>query len=368
MTQHAPGPPTAEDLDHGFSLPASWFTDPAIVELENERIFRRHWQYVGRLEQLVGVGDYITGSTADLPIVVARGEEGLRGFVNVCRHRRHEVMSGSGNKKVLQCPYHAWTYGLDGRLKAAPRSEYEEGFDKEDFPLLPVLVDTWGPWVFVNPDLEAGPLADVLGQLPQIIAESGLDLTRLQFRGRDEWVRHANWKVMIENYLECYHCAIQHPGFSAVVDVDPDAYSLQPHDWFLSQVAPVRSAVLEGTSKKELAYDARGAVTQSQYHFLWPNFTININPGHPNLSVDVWVPDGPGRTRGFSEHYFGAGVPEGFVRDLIAFNDQVGVEDDALTDSVQRGLRAGVPAQGRFLVQSEQLVIHFQKMVHSALT
>ncbi len=143
---------------------------------------------------------------------------------------------------------------------------------------------------------------------------------------------------------------------------------LQPHDWFLSQVAPVRSAVLEGTSKKELAYDARGAVTQSQYHFLWPNFTININPGHPNLSVDVWVPDGPGRTRGFSEHYFGAGVPEGFVRDLIAFNDQVGVEDDALTDSVQRGLRAGVPAQGRFLVQSEQLVIHFQKMVHSALT
>jgi phenylpropionate dioxygenase-like ring-hydroxylating dioxygenase large terminal subunit len=373
MTQRSTEQPAttglAGDLDRGFSLPATWYTDPAIVDLERERIFRRHWQYVGRTAQVAEVGDFFTGLTGgDLPVVVVRSEDGLQAFVNVCRHRRHEVMSGAGNRKALQCPYHAWTYGLDGRLKSAPRSEREEGFDKEDFPLLAVQVDTWGPWVFVNPDIGAKPLASVLGQLPQIIAQSGVDPAKLQFWQRAEWVRDANWKVMLENYLECYHCPTQHPEFSAVIDVDPDTYSLQPYEWFFSQVGPVRSAVLEGKSRKKTAYDARGAVTESQYHLLWPNFTININPGYPNLSVDVWMPYGPGRTRGFSEQYFGADVPEDFAREMMAFDYQVGTQDDALTDSVQRGLRAGVPEQGRFLIESEQLVIRFQRLVLSALS
>ena len=106
---------------------------------------------------------------------------------------------------------------------------------------------------------------------------------------------------------------------------------------------------MEEKNKKRTAYDARGAVTESQYHFVWPNLTININPGYPNLSLDVWMPDGPGRTRGFSEQYFGADVPEDFAREMMAFDQQVSAQDDALTASVQRGLRAGVPAQGRFL-------------------
>jgi carnitine monooxygenase subunit len=156
--------------------------------------------------------------------------------------------------------------------------------------------------------------------------------------------------------------------FSSIIDVNPDTYSLQPREWFLSQIGPVRPAVLDGTSKKKLAYDPRGTLTQSQYHFLWPNITININPGYPNLSIDVWMPDGPERTRGFSEQYFGADVPADFARDMMAFDDQVGAEDDALTDSVQLGLRGGRPAQGRFFVESEQLVIRFQRLVLSALS
>jgi len=371
MRQRTSGQPATTDLasalDHGFSLPASWYTDKAIVNLERERIFGHHWQYVGRTAQVAEVGDYLTGLACDLPVVVVRGEDGLRAFVNVCRHRRHEVMSGAGNKKALQCPYHAWTYSLDGCLKAAPRSEREEGFDKEDFPLLPVQVDTWGPWVFVNPDLEAETLDSILGELPQIIAQSGLDPAQLQFLKREECENNSNWKVGLEKYLECYHCPTQHPEFSAIIDVDPERYSLRSSKWWCSQVGPVRSAVLEGKNKKKAAYDARGAVTKSQYHFLWPNFTININPGYPNLSINVWMPDGPGRTRGFSEQYFGADVPEDFAREMMAFDDQVGAEDDALTDSVQRGLRAGLPAQGRFLINSEHLVIHFQRLVLAAL-
>lgn len=354
------------DLDHGLSLPASWYTDPAIERLENERIFRRSWQYLGRTAQVGQVGDYMVGAAGDVPVVVVRNEQGLQGFVNVCRHRRHEVMSGCGSAKVLQCPYHAWTYDLSGRLKAAPRSDREPDFKKEELSLLPVRVDVWGPWVFVNLDAGAKPLAHYLGELPGIIAQSGLEPAQLRFQRRYEWRRHANWKVMIENYLECYHCPVQHPGFSAVIDVDQDAYSLKSYAWHSSQVAPVRASALEGTGKKTL-YDAHGAVTQAQYHFLWPNFTININPGQPNLSVDVWLPDDPEWTRGFSEYYFGPEVTDDFARDLMAFSEQVGNEDDSLTSSVQRGVRAGLPQQGRFLVNSEHLVVQFQKLVVGAL-
>jgi phenylpropionate dioxygenase-like ring-hydroxylating dioxygenase large terminal subunit len=356
----------AADLDRGLSLPASWYTDPAVLDLERERIFRRSWQYVGHVQQVAAVGDFFTASVGDIPVVIVRGDAGVNAFVNVCRHRRHEVMSGAGNRKALQCPYHAWTYDLDGCLTAAPRSEDEAGFRREDFPLLPLRLETWGPLLFVNPEPDAQSLAGVLGELPEIVGRTGIDLNRLVRWGRREWRAEANWKVMLENYLECYHCPVRHKGFSQVVDVREEAYSLRAGRWSFSQVAPVRAAALDGS--QATAYDARGEVTQAQYHLLWPNFTLNINPGFPNLSLDVWIPDGPESSRGFSEHYFAPGVSEAFAKDLIAFSRQVGAEDDALTTSVQRGLRAGLPAQGRFLHGSEHLVIRFQKLVLAALS
>ncbi len=366
MTSPHQSEPRAADIERGISLPASWYTEADVAARERERIFRRSWQYVGRAEQVARTGDFFTASVGEVPVVVVRNDEALRAFVNVCRHRRHEVVSGSGNRKVLQCPYHAWTYGLDGCLYAAPRSDQESEFDPAALPLLPARVDTWASFVFVSLDPDADPLAHVLGDLPAIVAGSGLHLEGLRFREREEWTAGANWKVMIENFLECYHCPVRHPGFSAVVDVAEDSYGLRAYEWFSSQVAPVRRSALEGQGRKA-AYDVRGAVTQAQYHFLWPNLTMSINPGHPNLSLDVWMPDGPDRTRGFSEHYFGPDVPEAVQRDVIEFNRQVGREDDALTDSVQRGLRAGLPLQGRLLTKSEHLVIHFQKLVLRAL-
>jgi phenylpropionate dioxygenase-like ring-hydroxylating dioxygenase large terminal subunit len=171
---------------------------------------------------------------------------------------------------------------------------------------------------------------------------------------------------MLENYLECYHCAVAHPGFNAAVDVNPDRYRLTAQGVVMSQVGHVRSSALEGKSGVPI-YDVRGEVTQAQYHVLWPNFTISINPGFANLSIDVWVPDGPDHTHGFSEQYFGPGVSEAFATELVEFNTRVGLEDDALTGSVQRGLRGGIPERGRFLTASEHLVVHFQRLVASAL-
>jgi choline monooxygenase len=351
-----------QDLNVGLALPTAWYTDPAISALELGHIFRRTWQYVGRTDQIARVGDYFTAAVGDIPVIIVRTLDGIQALVNVCRHRRHQVLQGEGNRQTLQCPYHAWTYELDGRLRTAPRSERELDFCKEEYPLLRLQVATWGQWIFANADVGAPPLIEMLGELPRIIESSGLNLDTLRFWRREAWTSDANWKVMIENFLECYHCPVQHPAFSAVIDVRPDAYELKAHRWFSSQRASVRETI----SGKKPPYDATGDVREAQYHLLWPNFTISINPGRPNLSLDVWLPDGPDRTHGFSEHYFGPDVPEAWGEEMIAFNAQVGAEDDHLTSSVQRGIRCGLPDRGRFLANSEHLCIHFQKLVVSA--
>ena len=353
-------------LDRGESLPARWYTDPSITEREITQIFRKSWNYIGPLSELTALGDYITGYAGGVPVVVVRNERGLAGFVNVCRHRRHEVMKGRGNAAMMQCGYHAWTYDLAGGLRRVPRSAAEPSLRLEDFPLLPIRAEALGPFVFVNLDASALPVQACYGPLLDLIASSGVALDTIELHSRQDWQSHANWKTMLENYLECYHCPIAHPGFSAAIDVRPDAYQLTAHGWFSSQSGQVRRSALEGNSKIKL-YDLAGPVAQSQYHFLWPNMTININPGFPNLSVDVWMPDGPNATKGFSEQYFGPGVSEDFARALIAFNKQVAEEDDRLTDSVQRGLLGGLPDRGRFLTSSEHLVVHFQRMVVRAM-
>ena len=353
-------------LDRGESLPARWYTDPSITEREITHVFRKSWNYIGSLSQLRAIGDYVTGYAGGVPVVVLRNEGGLAGFVNVCRHRRHEVMKGRGKATMMQCGYHAWTYDLTGGLRRVPRSAAEPNFRLEDFPLLPLRTETLGPFVFVNLDAGAPSVQSCYGPVLDLIARSGVVLDTLEPYNREQWRSHANWKTMLENYLECYHCAVAHPGFNAAIDVRPDVYKLEAHGYFSSQTGQVRPAALQGKSKIKL-YDVTGTVAQSQYHFLWPNMTININPGFPNLSIDIWTPDGPNATKGISEQFFGPGVDQGFAQELVAFNKQVAKEDDTLTDSVQLGLLGGLPDRGRFLTNSEHLVIHFQKMIVNAL-
>jgi choline monooxygenase len=141
-------------------------------------------------------GSFFTSDAAGIPVVVVRDKEGsVRAFLNVRRHRGSLVCEGEGRRETLQCPYHAWTYGLDGSLRAAPRTEREEGFDKSELGLVPVQVDAWGPFVFVNPDPDAPPLAEHLGELPELLAGAGLDLDSLRFLKRSTSKYKANWKV-----------------------------------------------------------------------------------------------------------------------------------------------------------------------------
>lgn len=354
-------------IDRGESLPVSWYTDPQFTDLELDKIFRHTWQYIGPLKDLKNVGDFISGFCGNVPVAAVRNETGLTGFVNVCRHRRHQVMKGRGNAKMLQCGYHAWTYDLTGCLKGAPRSQAEPEFNLNDYPLMPARAEALGPWVFVNLDLNARPVEYYFGEVIPMLAQCGIDLDSLQLWERDEWEARANWKTMLENFLECYHCAVAHPSFSAAIDVRPENYSLTTYDWVLSQVANVRESALEGKSAVKI-YDVHGSVNTAQYHLLWPNMTISINPGVPNLSIDVWLPHGPNAAKGFSEHYFGPGVTRQQAEEMIAFNAEVGGEDDELTNSVQLGLISGLPKTGRFLTRAEHLACDFLKLVAGAMT
>jgi phenylpropionate dioxygenase-like ring-hydroxylating dioxygenase large terminal subunit len=349
-------------LARGLTLPVGWYTDPAVLRLEEERIFRRSWQYAGRLDQIEQPGDFFTYRAGHIPAVLVRDRAGaVNAFVNVCRHRGAEVvLDDAGHRETLQCHYHAWTYDLDGSLRAAPRSDREPGFDRDELSLLRVQVDTWGPFVFVNPDAEARPLAETLGELPALVASAGIDVHALRFRMRAPFELAANWKIVCENFLECYHCSVAHPSFSAVVDVSPDVYRLEVAETFSSQFGPLRR---DGQS----SFDAGGEVDRGQFHFLWPNVKISIMPGRPNLSIGPILPVGPERAAGFLDYFFAEDADEGWIEEMLAFDNQVGREDSQLVESVQRGLRSGMVERGRLLLESERLIHDFQRRVHEAL-
>jgi choline monooxygenase len=331
--------PTAE------TLPWSWYSDPEILRREQERIFRSAWQYVGHAGQVKVVGDHFAAEAGEVPVLVVRAEDGLRAFLNVCRHRGSQLVESAGNRATLQCAYHAWTYGLDGSLRSAPRADDESDFDPKKLSLVELRLESWGPFLFANPDPEAPPLADVLGSLPERVPLDGL-----VFRLRDEYELAANWKIGCENYLECYHCPVAHRDFSAAFDVAPDSYRLEATaDHVLSQFAPSKT---EG---------------EGQFHFLWPNIRVNVYPGSPNLSIGPLLPAGPERSRGYLDYFFAHEADEDWVEELLAFDRQVGAEDRALVERVQRGVRSGLIEHGRLLPQSEQLVARFQDLVRAAL-
>ena len=339
------------------TLPYSWYTDPEVLRREQERIFRPAWQYAGHTGQLPEPGTFFTGRSGRTPIVVTRARDGeLRAFVNVCRHRGFPVAEGQGKRETLQCPYHTWTYGLDGGLRSAPRSDEEPDFPRDELGLEPIAVGTWGPFVFVNTSADPEPLADALGSMPAQIAELGLDVDDLVFHSRWEAELDANWKIVCENFLECYHCQVAHPAFAAVIDTSTDAYALSTEGRLSSQRGPVRENVR-----------VEGELQRSQFHFLWPNLGVNIFAGRANISIGPMVPLSPDRTYRFLDYFFGSGVDQGWIDDLMAFDTQVGIEDRGLVEGVHRGMASGALEHGVLMGRSEQLIGHFQALTAAAL-
>jgi len=355
----------SQDLSEGKTLPSSWYTQPSVYALERATIFRRTWQYVGMTEMVACVGDFVTCSLGDVPIIVVRDDNGeLRGHVNVCRHRGSQVvLKEHGSCKSLQCHYHAWTYGLDGTLRAAPAAREQDHFDPAQFSLFPVRVETWGPFIFANPDMGAESLMEYLGELPELVAETGIHLDGLKCRDRKDYETAANWKVVVENYLECYHCPVAHPSFSDLIDVND--YTVRKYGNFSTQGGPLRQSAKSG---RKHVYTIGEGVESGFYVFLWPNFMLNIYPGPGNVSINLILPGEANHSLAKYEFCFVDEVGERDAAEFVRFIDQVQDEDITLCESVQRGLATGYLDHGTLMLSREQALQHFERMVFDAVT
>jgi choline monooxygenase len=364
MTLHAtdPTPRTGELIK---TLPTSYYTDPAILEIEQKEIFAKSWQYVGTTDALAKPGDFITAELVGVPIVVSRSKDGVHAMVNVCRHRFHEVASGCGNTRAFKCPYHAWTYGLDGSLIGAPRSQQVDNFDKSEFPLERLPVAVWGPLVFVSlkPDIE--PFENWIGPVEASLRASGVDFESLVLRKRTTFDIAGNWKIVAENYLECYHCQVAHPNYSSTFDTGALGYTFSTdRQTFISNTAPQEKTMTDAAAAP---YKIDGPISVNQNDFVWPNFAPMTWPGQNNLLVYSFRPVGVDRTVGYFDYFFNEDSDLQTEQEFIAFLDEVGAEDLPLIASVQRGMESGRVETGR-LVPDEQQIEHFQNLVKAALT
>jgi choline monooxygenase len=342
------------DLARAATLPARWYTAPEILPLERERIFARTWQAVGHTSDVARPGDFFACELLGEPLVVTRDEDGtLRAFYNVCRHRAGVVATGKGNRRTLQCQYHGWTYKLDGALHKTPEFEGVADFDPDCFGLRLVRAEAWGPYVFVNLDPAAEPLAESLGEILPETAHIALDTMRLV--ERRDYVIECNWKVYCDNYLEGYHIPVAHPSLYRVLDYEN--YRVEPRRYHSRQLSPLRPAAGQRYANLE-------ADTQVLYYWVFPNFMLNIYPD--NLSANIVLPLGPERTLTIFEWFFddaGSGEAWETVQQGIAFSDQIQREDIEICEAVQRGLRSRSYNQGRFSVKRENGVHHFHALV-----
>lgn len=345
------------DLARATTIPASWYTQPAMLPIEAERVFGATWQLVGRAEQVRNPGDFFTCSVGDEPLVVVRGADGeLRAFYNVCRHRAGAVASGCGSRKTLQCSYHAWTYALDGRLLSTPEFEGVLDFDRAAYGLRPVRAASWGPFVFVNLDPAAPPLLEVLGDIPAETARFPVE--RMGFYKRVDYEISCNWKVYIDNYLEGYHIPVAHPGLFK--EIDYKQYAVETFRYYSKQHAPIREKP-DSLLRRNLA---AGESADALYYWLFPNIMLNFYPG--NLQINIILPLGHERTLTIFEWYVldveRPGVAEDFHKSF-KFSDLVQQEDIEICEAVHRRLRSRSYEVGRYSVARENGVHHFHGLL-----
>jgi choline monooxygenase len=350
-----------------WALPATLYTDPRMVEIEREAIFGRSWQFVGHAEKLRAPGSYLATTVAGKPIVAVRDREGvLRAFYNVCRHRAHELLKGEGKANLITCPYHAWTYHLDGRLRTARGAEKQPHFKSEELCLAEVGIEEFCSLIFVNLDTSAAPLAQQSGNLAREIAHYAPDLGQLTFAHRLTYTIEANWKAIVDNFLECYHCPVAHKDFCSLVEMD--TYKVTTHGIYSSHMAKAGRGA-------NTAYAVNGAtVTDHAVWHLWPNMALMRYPGRGNFMVWKFVPAGPEQTYEEFDFFFETATPNEAERQAIEYIDKtLQVEDIGLVESVQRGMRTPAFPAGRYVIDpkgsgmSEHAVHHFHGLVLDAL-
>ncbi|MEO8107053.1 MAG: SRPBCC family protein [Actinomycetes bacterium] len=349
-----------------FSLHADAYTKSEWFDLEQRAIFGSTWQWLCHVEKLREPGSYVSDTIAGMPIVAVRDASGeLRAFYNVCKHRAHELLGESGTTNSIVCPYHAWTYDLTGQLSSARKTKHMVGFDKGEICLDQIQVTEFCGFIFVNLDSDAAPLAELVGDLGAEITERAPDIANLTFAHRLTYDIKANWKAVIDNFLECYHCHIAHKDFVTLVDMS--TYQITTHGIYSSHMA-------EGGKSANSAYDVTDATnTEHAVWWLWPNTCLLRYPGRGNFMVWRMIPIAPGQTREVFDFFLETDQPnDAEVESIRYIDDVLQKEDISLVESVQRGMQTPAFTQGRIVFDpkgsglSEHAVHHFHGLVLDA--
>jgi choline monooxygenase len=352
----------ADPLEQASTIPAPWYRDPRIAELEKDSVFSTSWLVIGRVDQVRDRGQFFTAEVAREPIVVVRGDDArLRAFYNVCRHHAAAVVpEAQGCSKQFRCPYHGWTYGIDGALKGLVEFDGVCNFDRADNGLVPIRVDTWENFVFVNLDGKAAPLQNFLGAVRDLVAP--LELTKkLQYFDRRVYPLNCNWKVYVDNYLDGgYHVPHAHKGLSSVIEYTK--YTIENFERACLQSSPLSS---DGNSSAGVAATRQG---RAFYLWIYPNFMINAYEGV--MDTNLVLPLGTDKCAVIFDYYFAdttAGT-EAYNRESIAVSEKVQDEDMAICDAVQRGLHSRAYVAGRLSVRREAGEHLFHRLLHADLT
>lgn len=333
-------------LPEASTIPGPWYVDPRIAELEALTVFSKSWQAIGRVDQVEKPGQFVTATVAGEPIVAVRGSEGeLRAFYNVCRHHAAKVVTEPcGSASILHCPYHGWNYGLDGSLKGMPEFDGVRNFERGDNGLVPVKVDTWEAFVFVNLDPQAGPLRDFLGGLVKRCAPLGL--AKLHYFDTKVYDIACNWKVFVDNYLDGgYHVPHLHKGLSSVLDYKQ--YTIENEDRHCLQSSPMVS------SGEDAATGATRKGDRAWYFWQYPNFMINCYEGY--MDTNLVIPLDVDHCRVVFDFYFGdvSEARQEYNAQSVAVGDRVQSEDLGICEDVQRGLKSRAYGAGRLSVRRE---------------
>ncbi len=350
-------------LEQAATIPASWYTNQLIYDLELQIVFARSWQMIGLAERLAEPGQYLTCEISGEPIVAVRGNDnGLRAFYNVCRHHAAAVMTEpEGKAAQLRCPYHGWTYSLAGELRGTPDFAGVCSFDRSVNGLIPVDIEQWENWVFVrleNSDPKT-TLLDFLGA--DLVAQiRPLKLENLHWLERRHYTFDCNWKVFVDNYLDGgYHVPHLHKGLDSVLDYSN--YMIENGERFCLQWGPI---VSEGAEAQT------GAVRKGDralYYWIYPNVMINCYDGV--MDTNLVIPRGIDKTEVIFDFYFPDLSENSRARNVasIEVGQRIQDEDVAICKSVQRGLNSRAYNTGRLSVRREAGEHLFHRLLYADL-
>ena len=333
-------------LAQASTIPAAWYVDPRIAELERINVFGKTWQLVARTDQVQSSGQFISTMVAGEPVVVVRGNDGvLRAFYNVCRHHAAAVVTQAcGHASILRCPYHGWNYGLDGTLKGMPEFDGVENFDRTQNGLVPIRVETWECFVFVNLDNHAEPLAKFLGRLVQRVAPLGV--SKLHYFDRRTYDINCNWKVFVDNYLDGgYHVPHLHKGLNSVLDYKQ--YTIENEDRYCLQSSPMVA------SEEDVATGSTRKGDRAWYFWQHPNLMINCYAGY--MDTNLVIPVDVDHCHVIFDFYFAdvSEVSRDYNEQSVNVGNRVQEEDLGICEDVQRGLKSRAYRAGRLSVRRE---------------